>query len=109
MKKLILIAFSALLFMLSVNAPALADGVVLTYEADFDSPDSVVIAEKYFPFRGTKRVVFEVAGKTCDLLGSASPIGAFQGCNYKVTIAADGTLSGTGNYPCTEDVAAACK
>jgi len=109
MKKLILIAFSALMFMVSSAVPALADGVNFTYEADFTSPSQQVFAKQYFPFKGTKRVIFDVAGKHCDLLGSASPIGAYQGCNYQVKIAADGTLTGSGNYPCTQDVAAACK
>lgn len=110
MKKLILIAFSALVFMLSNTVPALADGVVFNYNAAFTSPSNpTVTAQNYFPFKGTERVVFKVAGKTCDLLGSASPIGASQGCNYTINIAADGTLTGSGNSPCTQNVAAACK
>ncbi len=110
MKKLILVAFSALLFMLSSAVPALADGVKFNYNAAFSSPSNPqVTAEKYFPFKGTKRVVFKVAGKTCDLLGSASPIGAFNGCNYTINIAPDGSLTGSGNSPCTQNVAAACK
>jgi hypothetical protein len=110
MKKLILIAFSALVFMLSSAVPALADGVVFRYSAAFTSPSSPkVTAETYFPFKGTQRVIFKVAGKTCDLLGSASPIGAFDGCNYEINIAPDGSLTGSGNSPCTQNVAAACK
>ncbi|MEC4815549.1 MAG: hypothetical protein SAK29_20075 [Scytonema sp. PMC 1069.18] len=110
MKKLILIAFSALVFMLSNTVPALADGVVLKYQAAFSTPDSPSVStETYFPFKGTQRIIFKVAGKTCDLLGSASPIGAFNGCNYTVNIAPDGSLTGTGNSPCTQNVAAACK
>ncbi|MDJ0677078.1 MAG: hypothetical protein QNJ36_17130 [Calothrix sp. MO_167.B42] len=109
MKKLILITFSALVFMLSSTVPALADGVEFKYQADFGSTlNQPVIAEKYFPFRGVSRIVFEVAGKKCNLLGSASPIRAYQGCNYTINIAADGTLTGSGNSPCTTDVAAAC-
>ncbi len=110
MKKLILIAVAALMFIFLGNAPAKADGVVFKYESAFSTPDAPeVIAEKYFPFKGTRRVVFKVAGKTCDLLGSASPIGAFNGCNYTITVSPDGTIKGTGNSPCTEDVVAACK
>ena len=110
MKKLILIAFSALLFFVSNNAPALADGVAFTYDSAFSTPDAPkVAATNYFPFRGTERIIFEVAGKTCNLVGSASPIGAFNGCNYTIKIAADGSLSGTGNSPCTQNVAANCK
>jgi hypothetical protein len=110
MKKFILIAFSALVFMLSSAVPALADGVVFKYDAAVTSPSNPkVTAETYFPFKGTQRVNFKVAGKTCDLLGSASPIGASDGCNYTISIAADGSLTGTGNSPCTTNVVAACQ
>jgi hypothetical protein len=108
MKKLLLVMFAAIATFLFSGA-AFADTVSVRIDSNFTSPVANPNATIYYAFKGTERVKFQVAGKQCDLLGSASPIGAFDGCNYSIVVAPDGTFSGTGNSPCTQNPAAACK
>jgi hypothetical protein len=109
-KPLLLTALGVLL----VSGAALADSVTITSQASFSSPSGGSIQSTgNYQFKGPKMITFIVAGKTCNLIGSASgPVQ--QGCNYAITVAPDGSISGkltAGNSVCTQSgqIASSCK
>jgi opacity protein-like surface antigen len=111
MKKKLLSAALATLF---VSSAAMADTVRVTSETTFSDPSggSITSSDSY-AFRGTKDIVFTVAGKTCTLNGSARG-SVPMGCNYKIAVAPNGSISGelaAGNSVCTQtpSVASSCK
>ncbi len=113
MKKLLLIIVAAAMFFMP--GAAYADSVKIYTQANFTSPASGVLTspEFFHDFRGPQTITFTVAGKTCNLNGSARG-SVPMGCNYAVTVAPNGSLAGkltAGNSICTQsaDVAAACK
>ena len=104
---LIVLAFLAL------SAAALADTVKVTSNTSFSSPSGSIQSSNTFSFKGTVTITFMVAGKTCNLKGSASgPVPT--GCNYDIVVAPNGSITGTltaGNSVCTQSnqIAASCK
>lgn len=103
----------ALIF-LALATTALADTVSVTSTTSFSDPGGQSISSTgSLGFQGTVTITFKVAGKTCNLKGSAGgPVPT--GCNYAITVAPDGSISGTlvsGNQVCTQskDIAASCK
>ena len=107
MKKLLLIAFAAIMFILS-STTAYADSIKVESQIYQASPDPKTMGfSQSFGIRGAREMIFEVAGKTCTLLGSATN-NVQGGCNYVLTVAPDGSISGTGNSGCTTDVAPDC-
>jgi hypothetical protein len=111
MKKTLTIV--ALVF-LAVSAAALADTVSVTSQTSFSSPSGGSISStNSYAFGGTQTITFSVAGKTCNLNGSARG-SVPMGCNYAITVAPNGSISGSltaGNAVCTQSgqVAASCK
>jgi len=102
----------ALSFLL-VSAAALADTVSVTSQTSFSSPSGNITSTNSFAFQGTQTITFMVAGKTCNLNGSARG-SVPMGCNYAITVAPNGTITGSltaGNSVCTQSnqVAASCK
>lgn len=80
MKKLLL--FAATVFL---SAPAWADTVNITSVTDLGSPTASMSSTAHYEFRGTPRIVFSVAGKTCNFVGSGS-VSSPKGCNYSLTV-----------------------
>ena len=106
--------FTAALVTLFVSTAAMADTVSVTSQTSFSDPSggSITSSGKH-AFRGTKDIVFTVAGKNCTLNGSARG-SVPMGCNYKITVAPGGSISGelaAGNSVCTQTakVASSCK
>lgn len=65
---------------------AQADTVNVTFVTDFKDPaqPAALKSDGTFAFKGTKQIVFDIAGKTCTWVGSAAAIGP-KGCNYWIT------------------------
>jgi hypothetical protein len=110
MKKALIIVALAALFAASA---ALADTVAITSEASFSSPSGSIESTNSFAFRGPTTITFTVAGKTCNLNGSARG-SVPTGCNYAIKVAPNGSISGTltaGNSVCTQSsqIASSCK
>jgi len=110
MRKILLLAAC---FALLTAGAALADNVTITSKASFSTPGGMLESTNTFPFRGTQTITFQVAGKTCNLNGSARG-SVPTGCNYHLTVAPDGSITGelaAGNQVCTQtrDIAASCK
>lgn len=83
-------------------APALswADTVSITAVTDLSSPaGQVVSSTAAVGFGGPNMITFNVAGKTCNWLGSANPSASgSNGCNYQITVNnSTGQLSNPGN------------
>lgn len=110
MKKALAIVPLAFLLASSV---AHADAVAVTSKTFFSSPYGATIESfNYTAFGGPWTIIFQVAGKTCYLNGSARG-SVPEGCNYHLTVEPDGTIHGyltAGNWVCTQsaDVAASC-
>lgn len=110
MKKVLVILPLAFLF---VTSAALADAVAVTSKTSFSSPSGATIESfNYTAFQGPWTITFMVAGKTCNLNGSARGW-VPDGCNYHLTVEPDGTIHGyltAGNWVCTQtaDIAASC-
>lgn len=110
MKKALVIIPLAFLF---VASAALADAVAVTSKTSFSSPSGPTIESfNYTAFQGPWTIIFEVAGKTCYLNGSARG-SVPEGCNYHLTVEPDGSIHGiltAGNWICTQsaDIAASC-
>ncbi len=110
MKKALMIVALAVLCASSV---VLADAVSITSQASFSSPSGSVNSTNSFSFQGPDTITFTVAGKTCNLNGSG--LGSVPtGCNYAITVAPNGSISGTltaGNNFCTQSnqIASSCK
>jgi hypothetical protein len=98
---------------LSVSAAALADTVSVTSQTSFASPSGGSLSStNSFAFQGTQTITFTVAGKTCNLKGSAGG-SVPMGCNYAITVAPNGSISGSltaGNAVCTQSgqIASSC-
>jgi hypothetical protein len=111
MKKALIILSLSFLF---VSAAALADAVSVTSQTAFSSPAGPTIqSADWVGFQGPWTITFTVAGKTCNLNGSARG-SVPTGCNYALTVAPDGSISGVltaGNSVCTQsaDIAASCQ
>ena len=108
-KSLILVALAAALF----SAQVLADTVSITSQSTFTTPSGNITSTGSYAFVGPKTIVFEVAGKTCSLNGSARG-SVPMGCNYQMTVSPSGKVSGilsAGNSVCTQSdqIAASCK
>jgi hypothetical protein len=110
-KKTLMIAALAVL---CVSSVALADSVIVNVQTSFSSPSGQSITSTgNLQFKGTSTITFTVAGKTCNLNGSArGPVPT--GCNYSITVAPNGSISGTltsGNSVCTQSgqIGASCK
>lgn len=110
MKKALFIVPLALLLLSTV---ALADAVSVTSQTTFSSPSGPTIqSADWVGFQGPQIITFTVAGKTCNLNGSG--LGSVPtGCNYAITVAPDGSISGVltaGNSVCTQssDIASSC-
>lgn len=107
------LALIALAF-LFVSAAAFADTVSVTSQTSFASPGGQSISStNSAAFKGPQTITFTVAGKTCNLNGSARG-SVPTGCNYSIIVAPDGSISGTltsGNSVCTQSsqIAASCK
>jgi len=111
MKKTLMILALALL---AVSSAALADTVSVTSNTSFSSPGGGSIqSTNSFAFQGTQTITFTVAGKTCNLNGSARG-SVPMGCNYAISVAPNGSITGSltaGNSVCTQSgqVASSCK
>jgi len=111
MRKSLTIAALAILF---VSGAALADTVAITSQTSFSDPSGGNISStNSYAFQGTSTITFSVAGKTCNLNGSARG-SVPMGCNYSLTVSPNGTITGSltaGNSVCTQSsqVAASCK
>ena len=111
MKKSLTIA--AFVF-LAVSTVALADSLTVTTQLLTTSPPgfATISTSTSFGFKGPATITFSIAGKTCNLLGSGGG-GVPAGCNYTVTVAPDGSISGKSgdNKGCTpsSQIAASCK
>lgn len=81
MKKFLLLA-SVVGF---VSSAAYADTVAVTSVTNLNEPAATITSSGSYPFVGTKNIVFTVAGKTCNWVGSASG-SVPQGCNYGITV-----------------------
>jgi hypothetical protein len=89
-----------------------ADTVSVTSHTAFSDPSGSIASSNSYAFVGTKTITFEVAGKTCNLNGSARG-SVPMGCNYNIAVDADGSISGmltAGNSVCTQtpDIASSC-
>ena len=109
MKKSTILATTTTLFAFTA---AMADTVTVTSNTTFSNPNGHELTSKNtFAFKGTKTITFHVAGKTCHLTGSASGYSP-GGCNYRITVAPDGTITGTSgnNGVCThsDKIAKSC-
>jgi|CXWL01.1.fsa_nt_gi opacity protein-like surface antigen len=111
MKKTLLICTLACLLATPV---VLADTVSITSNASFASPSGQSLTSTTsIGFVGPQTITFTVAGKTCNLNGSAKG-SVPMGCNYSLTVAPNGSISGTltaGNAVCTQSsqIASSCK
>jgi hypothetical protein len=106
--------FTGALATLFISTAAMADTVRITSQSTFSDPGggSITSSDAY-AFKGTRDIVFTVAGKTCTLNGSARG-SVPMGCNYQITVASNGSISGeltAGNNVCTQtgQVASSCK
>ena len=112
MKKSLTIA--AFVF-LAVSTVALADSLTVTSQVLTTNPPgfATISTSTSFGFKGPATITFTIAGKTCNLLGSGGNTGVPGGCNYTVTVAPDGSISGKSgdNQGCTpsSQIAASCK
>lgn len=110
MKKSIILAVAATF----VGGAAFADTLAITSVTDLNEPEATISSTDSYAFRGTQAIVFKVAGKTCNWVGSAAG-SVPQGCNYKLTVNnSSGALtdpSSLDNPVCTKtaDMLAACK
>ena len=104
----------ALVF-LSVSGAALADAVSVTTLTSFSSPGGQSItATNFVSFQGPQTITFMVAGKTCNLNGSGGSNVSVNGCNYALTVAPNGSITGSltaGSSGCTQSaqVASSCQ
>lgn len=111
MKRTLTIIALAFLF---VSAAAFADTVSVTSQTSFSSPSGGnITSTNSYAFQGPQTITFTVAGKTCNLNGSARG-SVPMGCNYAITVAPNGSITGSltaGNSVCTQSnqVAASCK
>jgi hypothetical protein len=102
------------IFTLFVAAAAMADTVSVTSQSSFSNPGGGNIqSTNSFAFQGTQTITFMVAGKTCNLNGSARG-SVPMGCNYAITVAPNGSISGSltaGNSVCTQSaqIASSCQ
>ena len=106
-------ALTILALTLLAATAALADTVSVTSKTSFSSPSANRNSMFKFHFKGTRDIVFTVAGKTCTLKGSGRGH-VPKGCNYDIVVAPDGSISGklTTIHPvCTQsdEIPAACK
>lgn len=109
MKKVILVIVAAAMFF--VSDAAYADTLNVISNTSVSKPPQELVSQKSFAFGGTPRIIFEVAGKTCNLTGSGS-IATPKGCNYDIEVAPDGTITGrdrTGDCDSPELIARSCK
>lgn len=101
MKKLLATTAIAMFGMVGV---AMADTVAVTSQTSLRQPAANLSSSNAYAFKGTEYIIFEVAGKTCTLNGSA--MGSVpMGCNYSITVKPDGSLVGeltAGNEVCTQ-------
>ncbi|HKV07771.1 MAG TPA: hypothetical protein VJ725_06525 [Thermoanaerobaculia bacterium] len=112
MKRILTIAALAILL---VSSAALADTLKVTSVTSFASPSGAPPLESSntYSFKGPQTITFTVAGKTCNLNGSArGPVP--MGCNYAITVEPNGSISGTltaGNQYCTQSnqIASSCQ
>ena len=99
----------------AVSTVALADGIKVTSQTSIASPTGLgtISSTAEIGFKGPAKIIFTVAGKTCTLLGSGGGSSVPEGCNYTITVAPNGSISGTSgnNRGCTpsDQVAASCK
>ena len=108
--------FLLLLALALVPCAAHADTVHITFVQDMITPSQAraVVATGVFPFTGTQKIVFKIAGKTCTFVGSAKAPGP-RGCNYWLTLdVASGLLfepRAENNPGCTapQDMLESCK
>jgi hypothetical protein len=104
MKKTLMTLMTVALTCLFVSAAAFADNVAVATQISFTDPGGSINSSSNFSFIGTKTITFKVAGKTCNLNGSARG-SVPSGCNYLLTVAPDGSISGvltSGNSVCTQ-------
>lgn len=110
MKKTLAIVAISTLF---ASTAALADTVSVTSQTSFSDPKGSINSTGPFAFKGTRTITFTVAGKTCNLNGSARG-SVPMGCNYAITVEPDGSITGkltAGNGVCTQtsQIASSCK
>ncbi len=118
MKKVLFVAVALAIVLPCVAA---ADTVWVVTESSIDAGSSPPAAESKtstaeYAFRPEKiDIIVVVAGRKCALRSSAAG-SVPMGCNYTITVAADGSLSGelrAGNMVCTQTpdivVGKACK
>ncbi len=108
-KKLASIVIVGLLF----SSVAFADTVSITSNTIFSTPGHMLTSSENYAFRGTKDIVFTVAGKTCTLRGSARG-SVPMGCNYAISVTPNGSVVGhltAGNQVCTQSnqIETSCK
>ena len=109
-QKLLATAFVTLL----ASSATMADTVAVTSNTTFSDPaGGKIVSTNSYAFKGTNDIVFAVAGKNCTLNGSARG-SVPMGCNYQITVAPDGSISGeltAGNSICTpsEKIASSCR
>jgi hypothetical protein len=98
MKRFFLMIIASAMFLLS--SPAYADTVTVS-------------TENTTHFQGPQTIRVDVGGRICNLIGSAAGGGAFQGCNYRITLSPNGTITGESLTPqgCTPSaqIPASCK
>ena len=66
-----------------------ADSMRIITDVEIDNTRQVTQTE--YPLPGLKSHTVKIAGKTCELVGSALN-GAVQGCNFSLTIAENGNV-----------------
>ena len=109
MKKVVitLIAAIAILF---ISSPAQADKIQFSVEAATTTPpysDHVVstpMMDIYNANPTTNYIDIEIGGKNCQFQSSYQPIGAYQGCNYKVTLTSSGVIKTDAVTGCDQPV-----
>ncbi|MGH7484439.1 MAG: hypothetical protein ACREMY_02400 [bacterium] len=110
MKRAVMIVVLAVL---CVSSATWADAVSITSQTSFSNPSGSATSTGLFSFSGPVTITFTVSGKTCNLNGSGS--GSVPGgCNYAITVAPNGSISGTltaGNSVCTQSnqISSSCK
>ena len=110
MKRALLFAASSIILFAAEGVQA--DTVAVTSHTAFSDPSGSITSSNSFAFKGTSTISFKVAGKMCNLNGSARG-SVPMGCNYKIDVAPDGSISGelsAGNSVCTQtaDIAKSC-
>ena len=68
-----------------LSTAAFADTVTITSVSNLTQPNGTISSQGSYAFVGTPRIVFTVAGKTCNFVGSGS-VSAPIGCNYSLTV-----------------------